>query len=248
MSKKGPQAEEQQQFGAGNSQEQKVKLNPLLTQAEFEKLKKIERRHIVFNGPKQKKRVALTFDDGPDPRFTTQILNILRENNIKATFFLIGKNVQRFPHLVKQEVDEGHAIGSHSWEHKELPKLTPQQLHEDLKKTKEEIKKASGKDILFLRPPYGATKGIEEKLKKEGYVIINWDVDTVDWKPGRTPQQIVDVIQKETQPGSIILFHDAGGNRSATVSVLPQVIQQLKSKGFEFVTVDQLLEVRAYHN
>jgi len=238
-------AEEQQQYASGKPS---PKINPLLTQEESDKLSKLENKHIIYRGAKGKKVVALTFDDGPDPQFTPQILEILRRYNVKATFFLLGQRVQTYPHLVKQEVDEGHIVASHSWEHKYLPNLSPEALKEDLKKTKDAIKMATGKDILMLRPPYGAAKGIEELLKKEGYMILNWDVDTLDWEPGRTPQQIMDVIQKQTSEGSIILFHDAGGNRSTTVATLPQVIETLQQQGYQFVTIDQLLGVRAFHN
>ncbi|WP_168188639.1 polysaccharide deacetylase family protein [Thermoflavimicrobium daqui] len=244
---KKPTPQGQQQYAGGKQQETKTNLNPLLKQEEFDKVKKYERNHIIYNGPKDKKQVALTFDDGPDPRYTKQVLEILKQNDIKATFFLIGQHVKQHPDLVKQEIDEGHTIASHSWEHKQLPKLSPDQLKEDLNKTRDAIKEASGKEVMLMRPPYGDAKGIGETIKKEGFLIVNWDVDTNDWR-GRTPEQMFEVIQKFTGNGSIILHHDGGGNRSNTVSSLNKTIQTLKSKGFEFVTVDQMLGIRPYAN
>ncbi|SFJ36694.1 polysaccharide deacetylase family protein [Thermoflavimicrobium dichotomicum] len=238
------QTQKQQQFATGKAER---KQGPI-TKEEKIQLGKLEKDHVIYHGPKDQRVVALTFDDGPHPKYTQKILDILHKENVKATFFLIGKNVQYYPELVEKEIKEGHVVASHSWAHRFFSNMGMENAKEDLEKTRAEIKKATKKNVLLFRPPYGAIKGMEEEVKKAGFVVINWDVDTNDWRPGRTPQQILQVIKKQVQPGSIILQHDGGGNRTATVQALPKVIKYLKEQGYRFVTVDELLGIRPYTN
>jgi peptidoglycan/xylan/chitin deacetylase (PgdA/CDA1 family) len=143
-------------------------------------------------------------------------------------------------------VDEGHVVGSHTWDHPFLPKLSDARVRQEIERTSQIVKQITGKRMALLRPPYGAIKGKIHLVENMGYSIIEWDVDTLDWKKGRTPAQIFQVIKRETRPGSIILEHCGGGPRLATVKSLPKVIQYLKKKGYEFVTVDQMMNIAAY--
>jgi delta-lactam-biosynthetic de-N-acetylase len=246
---------EQKQFATGNTEteeskvkEEEVKEDRPFTSEEIESLEKFEKKNVILNGSRKKKKVALTFDDGPHHEYTPKILDILAQEDVKATFFLIGQNIESGKELVKRAVDEGHTVANHTWTHPDLSKTASSDIKKELRKTKEKINEVTGKNVMLLRPPYGAISGKSNVVKKEGYAIINWDVDTNDWRPGRTSSDIVQVVKDTVQSGSIILMHDGGGKRDATVNALPEMIQYLKEAGYEFVTVDQLLDVRPYSN
>ncbi|WP_168188788.1 polysaccharide deacetylase family protein [Thermoflavimicrobium daqui] len=242
-----PEISKQQQYASGKSEKEKTKETGPLTSKELSHLKKYEKDDVVFNGKRDSEKwVALTFDDGPHPEYTEKILDILQKEKVKATFFLIGQNVKSYPKLVQKELDEGHVIGNHSWDHPFLPGLGKEAATANIEKAKKEIEKAVKKQVTLLRPPYGAVEGIKKELKKSGSVIVNWDVDTNDWREGRTSEQIFEAVKKHVQPGSIILQHDGGGNRSATIQALPKIIRYLKEQGYQFATIDQLLEMRPY--
>jgi peptidoglycan/xylan/chitin deacetylase (PgdA/CDA1 family) len=216
--------------------------------AEMKHLTQILKQPIVLNGPRTKKEIALTFDDGPDDVYTYQVLKILKKEGIRATFFVIGNQAKAYPHVVRQIMEEGHVLANHSWRHAYLPKLTPAQLKKDLAHTNQAVFEATGKNMLLLRPPYGAAENITNQMKSWNYTIVNWDVDTNDWQKGRTADQIYHAVIKNAQNGSITLQHNGGGDRSATVKALPRIIKDLKKKGFKFVTLDEMLKVPAYSN
>jgi peptidoglycan/xylan/chitin deacetylase (PgdA/CDA1 family) len=188
----------------------------------------------------------LTFDDGPDGKYTPQILNILKKYHVHATFFVIGEQVKEYPNMIKRMIKEGHVVANHTWDHPHLPKLSNAKVRQEMLRTNQIVKQITGKEMDLMRPPYGEVEGKVRLLQDMGFSVIEWDVDTLDWKKGRTPAQILRVIKKETRPGSIILEHCAGGPRRATVQALPKVIKYLKSKGYQFVTVDQMLGIPAY--
>lgn len=203
---------------------------------------------IVYQGPQDKKRVALTFDDGPDRRYTPQVLDILKGEQVPATFFVVGKEVNQNRDVARRIVSDGHVIANHTWSHVLLSSQPDKRVQGELVRTVQAVKKATGKEMSLMRPPYGAVEGKEQQVTQTGHRIINWDVDTNDWKPGRSSQQILETVKGNVVPGSIVLMHSGGGNRSATVQALPEIIQHLKKQGYEFVTVDQLLDVPAYIN
>ncbi len=249
--------EQQKQFATGNTQKEEqqgteqeveVKEDRPFTSEELEKLEKFEKKNIILNGSRKKKVVALTFDDGPHHEYTPKILDILAEEDVKATFFVIGQNIESGKELLKRTVAEGHTVANHTWTHPLLSDLASSAIKKELQRTKEKIHEVTGKNVMLLRPPYGGITGKTKVVKKEGYAIINWDVDTNDWRPGRTSSEIVQAVKNTVQSGSIILMHDGGGKRDATVKALPRMIKYLKEEGYEFVTVDQLLEVRPYSN
>lgn len=194
----------------------------------------------IRNVPTSQKVIALTFDDGPLKDTTPEILGILKEKNVKATFFVVGERVERFPMLVQQEIEEGHEVGTHTYSHPNLTKLRKNQLEEELYKTEKAILTVAPKPTLF-RPPGGAYNDKIIKLTKDnGYLTILWSIDTQDW---RSPPvgDIVNSVLKDVKPGSIILLHD-GKYPSPTPEAVEFIIDSLRSLGYEFVTVSELLQ------
>lgn len=179
------------------------------------------------------KCVALTFDDGPGS-YTPELLKTLAQYDAKATFFLIGKNVAKYPDIVKAEFAAGHEIGNHTWSHEHLTKMSVAAAQKDLKKTDEAIKHAIGKNPTLIRPPFGA---LGPALKKSLDVpVALWDVDTLDWKT-RDTKKTVKTAEKVV-PGSIVLMHDI---HESTVKAVPKILEDLKSQGYHFVTVTQII-------
>ena len=194
-------------------------------------------------------KVALTFDDGPHDHYTNQVLDVLQELDVPATFFVVGWRVQKHPEVVKRMVGEGHLVGNHTWNHPNLRRISEWSVRDQMQRTEDAIHNAIGLRTATMRPPYGAvTPETLITLKDMDYKAINWSVDSIDWR-----DQDVDKILINTLPdvrgGGILLFHDAGGegqSRAATVASLPEIIHTLRTQGYEFVTVDQLLDIPAY--
>ena len=183
--------------------------------------------------------IAMTFDDGSSPGNTTRLLDILKQRNIKVTFFMIGPNVVAHPEIARRALAEGHEIGNHSWTHPQLSKLSDQRVTEEITKTQEAIKNACGFTPTLLRPPYGAiTKRQREWIENQfGLNVILWSVDPLDWKrPGASV--ITQRILSGAQSGAIILSHDI---HQQTVDAMPATLDALLAKGYKFVTVSQLI-------
>lgn len=183
--------------------------------------------------------IAMTFDDGPSPETTPRLLDILKQRNIKATFFMIGQNAERNPAIVQRILAEGHEIGNHSWTHPQLSKLSDDRVTEEINKTQAAIKSACGYTPVLLRPPYGAiTARQKDWIEKQfGLSVIIWSVDPFDWKrPGASV--IEQRILAGARPGAIILSHDI---HKQTVDAMPATLDALAAKGFKFVTVSQLI-------
>lgn len=187
--------------------------------------------------------IAMTFDDGPSAALTPRLLDILKQRNIKATFFVLGQLVQEHPEIVQRAVAEGHEIANHSWDHKALNKLGEGGLEHELADTSAAISKATGKPVTLMRPPYGATNPrLNRAIEKEfGMKVILWSVDPFDWKrPG--PNVIEQRIVAGTKPGAIILSHDI---HPGTIEAMPGTLDALLSKGYKFVTVSELLAMES---
>lgn len=195
----------------------------------------------VYRHNTDKKRVALTFDDGPHYKYTAEILDILDEYGAKATFFVVGELAERYPELILRELSEGHEIGNHTWSHPKMKKLTTSTLRQELIKTEELLNEIADYRPKLFRPPEGAFSPLAEKTAENiDYEIILWTVDTRDW--AHTPvDKIVDNVMKNTLPGSIILCHDFIGRDSPTPDAIRQFIPKLIEEGYEFVTVSELL-------
>jgi peptidoglycan/xylan/chitin deacetylase (PgdA/CDA1 family) len=183
--------------------------------------------------------IAMTFDDGPSSANTPRLLEILKQRNIKATFFLIGQNAASNPDIVRRILADGHEIGNHSWTHPQLSKLPDDRVTTEINKTQDAIKDASGFTPTLLRPPYGAiTARQREWIENQfGLSIILWSVDPFDWKrPGASV--ITQRILSQVRPGAIILSHDI---HKQTVDAMPATLDSLIAKGYKFVTVTQLI-------
>ncbi|WP_286625516.1 MULTISPECIES: polysaccharide deacetylase family protein [unclassified Thermosynechococcus] len=192
---------------------------------------------------KPEKVVALTFDDGPWGTSTRQVLQILKEEEVKATFFVLGKHALMYPNIIADIVKAGHAVGNHSWSHPYQP-VDPEVAKQEIENTSALIAKQSQAQTRLFRPPGGnLTTGLVDYAKSKNYAIILWSVDTHDTRPNTTAADIVERTLKEVKPGSIILLHDGGGDRATTRKALPTLIRRLRQKGYRFVTVPELLQL-----
>jgi peptidoglycan/xylan/chitin deacetylase (PgdA/CDA1 family) len=191
-------------------------------------------------------KIALTFDDGPDDKFTAQVLDVLRNNNVKATFFVVGFRAEARPDLVARMVREGHIVGNHSYNHALLTKMSVPNFEKQVESTQSVIQRLTGYEPRLFRPPYGAVN--EEQVQwaaSHRFLIVNWNVDSLDWK-GLSAERVSSNILTTAKAGSIILQHCGGGegeDLSGTVRALPIVIQKLRDQGYQFVTVPELLHV-----
>ena len=186
------------------------------------------------------KLVALTFDDGPWPGQTDKILAILKKEGVRATFFMLGTQVRRSPELVRRVAAEGHTVGSHSLSHKELTKLKPPEIGKEISAGVSAIAAVTGARPVWFRPPYGAINGtVREQARAQKVRVALWEIDTLDWtRPGT--QKLYRNAVRSTKPGQIVLMHDGGGDRTQTIAALPLIIDDLRAKGFTFVTLDEL--------
>lgn len=187
----------------------------------------------------QEKVVALTFDDGPDPIDTPVILDILKEKEVRATFFVLGKAAQSNPALLKRLVKEGHEIGNHGFSHDYKQRY----LVKEMDQTDQAVFAATGNHTYFYRPPGGlVSKPQLEAAKQNGHLVVLWSVDSKDWRnPGVKP--IVDNVMKNVFPGSIILMHDGGYQRTQTVKALGPIIDALKANGYRLATLSELKNI-----
>lgn len=200
----------------------------------------------LSNGTRDQPLVALTFDDGPLPPYTDQVMDVLERYGVPATFFCVGLNARAYPEDLARMREQGHALGNHTWSHPMLPELTHPQLTEQLDRTDEAIARASGGGAPTLfRPPYGArTPQVMGWLAETDRTITLWDVAPDDWTmPGA--DAIARIVLDQVRPGSVVLLHDGGGDRSQTVAALPPVIEGLLARDYRFVRVDELLPARA---
>ena len=189
--------------------------------------------------------IALTFDDGPHPTQTPQILAILRKHHAHATFFVLGMLAQYHPALVRQEAEDGNEVGLHTWNHENLSHLSAHAITANLTKTQAQVQALVGKPIRLVRPPYGSLNASAAAVVRGlGYRIVLWSVDTNDWRrPGA--DAIYSRLLHGARTGAIILCHDGGGPRSQTIAALARAVPALQQRGYEFATVSQVLGLHA---
>ena len=179
--------------------------------------------------------VALTFDDGPHPVYTPQMLDGLREKNVRATFFLQGQCIEGNEDIIRQMQEDGHLIGNHTFSHVQLTRLSQEKAREEIVKTSCAIYDVTGVYTAFVRPPFGEwPKGLEFKVTM---IPVLWTVDSRDWYTQNTPVIVKEVLDA-VEPGDIILMHDT---YQTSVEAAMQIVDALKGKGYEFVTVDELI-------
>jgi peptidoglycan/xylan/chitin deacetylase (PgdA/CDA1 family) len=201
---------------------------------------------FFLEGPGEDKAIALTFDDGPDPVYTDRILGILEKADVKATFFLVGAKVRHWPQVARRIERAGHATGGHGYEHIDLAKLSPDAaVHEQLEPTQKAFSEILGHPMRLFRPPYGALTDDEiARFAKRGLTIVDWSVDSLDWKVGAEgADRIYRTVMRYVHPGAIVLLHSGGGNHGATARALPGLLDTLRAQGYRFVTVPELLRL-----
>jgi cellulose synthase/poly-beta-1,6-N-acetylglucosamine synthase-like glycosyltransferase/peptidoglycan/xylan/chitin deacetylase (PgdA/CDA1 family) len=224
-----------------------------------EEMTDLPRSYVVEQYGYDPHKLAISFDDGPDPVWTPRILAVLKKYNVKATFMVIGGQAQDNVGLLKQYIQDGHEIGNHTYTHPDISEISDFQLRSELNLTERLFAAKLGIQPLFFRPPYSIDQEPDTndqaapayRIQQMGYTIVGNKIDTDDWNehPRKTPQQITDAVlqqienmkSKPWQRGSIILMHDGGGDRSATVAALPLLITTLRAKGYQIVNVSDLM-------
>lgn len=202
---------------------------------------------FFLQGAANENQVALTFDDGPDPRFTNDVLDVLNQYNVPATFFLMGSRAVAYPEIVTRIQNEGHVIGNHTYFHPNLAEESSlETLEREVSRTEDALNDIIGFRTRLFRPPYGFLYNeLVEKLAEMNYFVIGWSVDSLDWQED-PPEVIASNVLDITHPGAIILMHDGAdwdGDRTNTIEALKQIIPTLQEQGYEFVTVPELLNI-----
>ncbi len=245
-----------QKTGAGAS-----KIHPIL--GEFNNLSEEEQKNIkkwrndivkfaadnpglVFiNGFTSEKMVCLTFDDGPDDVITPQVLNILKRNHVKASFFFVGNKLDQHPDVVQRAYREGHLVLSHSWSHQQLNLMEHQEIRREIQLTEDKLYELIGQRPAFIRPPFGQIdKKVTDVIKGKGGKIILWSIDTSDGSQGEKGS-IVKNATEHIRPGDVILLH-CDGDKTETVKALPEIITSLREKGYQFVDLGEMLQINPY--
>lgn len=185
-----------------------------------------------------KKHIALTFDDGPHPQVTKQILQLLEKYDAKATFFMLGSRIQFYPALVQEVRDAGHEIGNHTWTHPVLTKMSAAAIQKEFESTEQALVNTIGQNSTLFRPPYGAINdSVRALIPRQS---VNWTIDTLDWKH-RDPNKLLPMVKKSLHNNAIVLMHDI---HQSTADGLESVLNYLQSEGYEFLTVSDVLQ---YH-
>lgn len=221
-----------------NSMETAYKTVPDILLQDHDELVRGLRFHKFIRGDANKKQIAITFDDGPHPAFTPKLLDILKQYNVKATFFLVGMMAEKYPDLVKAEVAAGHDVGNHTYHHVNLTKIPVGNVAAEIKACGEVIQHITGDAPHLFRPPGGDyNRQVAETSEALGYIMVLWTDDPGDYaSPGMKAIQMRTLDRVAN--GGIILIHDGV---QQTVDVLPLILDYLKKKGYEVVTIDELM-------
>lgn len=191
--------------------------------------------NLVWDIPNSDKKIFLTFDDGPIPEITEWVLDILKSEEIKATFFCIGDNIKKHPEVYKRILAEGHQTGNHTFNHLNGWKTETNHYIDNFKLCETECLKLNSEHSFLFRPPYGKIKPSQTKaIRNLGYKIIMWDVLSYDFDPNIIPEKCLENVISNTEQGSIIVFHDSKKAEINLKFALPKAIQILKNKGFVF--------------
>jgi peptidoglycan-N-acetylglucosamine deacetylase len=192
----------------------------------------------IYNVQTDEKKIAISFDAAWGNEQTQTLIDILKQYNVHATFFVVGAWVDKYPDSVKALAEAGHEVCNHSNTHPHMPKLTQQEMTAQITECNKKIMAITGKSPLLFRPPYGDyNNAVIDTVNSLKMYPIQWDVDSLDWKDP-TPQQIIDRVTKKVKPGSIVLFHNGAKN---TPAALPTILKTLQSEGYTIVPVSQLI-------
>ena len=219
-----------------------IEVQPIIPIADSKQKAERMAGRIFWCGSEDKGQVALTFDDGPNPEYTPQILAVLDKYHVKATFFMAGEMTQQYPKVVRKVTDQGHEVANHTMTHPEAPKVDRQRLRQEVREAAQLLEEISGKKIHYFRPPYGYFDAAYFQACRDNNMdVVLWSIVPKDWE--QPPAEvIVQRVSVEIQPGAIVLLHDGGGDRRQTVKALPSIIEAIQAKGLQVVTLSQLLE------
>ena len=183
--------------------------------------------------------LTLTFDDGPHGSLTPKLLDLLAQRRARCTFYVIGRNVEAYPEIARRIVAEGHEIANHTWTHPQLSRLSAARVADELRRTHETVLEVTGVRMTNLRPPYGAFNDSVRRVAfdRHGYDTIMWSVDPLDWKY-RNASRVTRELVKGAAPGAVLLCHDI---HPSTIAAMPSTLDQLLGRGFQFVTVAELM-------
>lgn len=202
--------------------------------------------NVLTHGNSERKQIALTFDDGPYPPYTQNLLQVLAAKKVRATFFMVGENAARHPEVVRLVQSQGHQIALHAGYHQDLLKLAPAQLKENIAYGKRTLEQLTGQPVHYMRPPHGFKDWLVlQTMQEAGLQAVNWSVIPRDWtNPGVA--QIVNRVCSSAEPGAIVLLHDGDSPKQAapreqTVAATAQIIDRLQAEGYEFVTIEELV-------
>ncbi|GAB2704109.1 polysaccharide deacetylase family protein [Paenibacillus thermoaerophilus] len=210
------------------------------------------RGEVVWEVPMNEKLIALTFDDGPNPKTTPRILELLKRYEAKATFFVIGYRVDQFPNVVKREIAEGHEVANHTYNHVYFNRkaANPDKIASELQQAQQRIEAVTHQTCPWFRPPGGYYNDVVvNTARKNGYTVVlwSWHQDTKDWQsPG--VRKIVDKVLKNARNGDIVLFHDHVEGSLQTVEALETILPELRRRGFRMVTVTELMKHKRYNS
>lgn len=200
---------------------------------------------LVNHVDTKEKVVALTYDDGPNPPYTNQLIGILERNQIKATFFVVGNIIEKHPATVRLVISKGHELGNHSYSHQKMTSENPSFIRSEIEKTDQLLRQLGVKEEIHFRAPYGRKfLVLPYLLAKMNKKNILWNVNPNDYK-ALNSEVIENYVLEHVSPGSIILLHDGGGDRSRTVTATESLIKKLAEKGYTFKTVSELMHVNA---
>lgn len=193
--------------------------------------------------------IALSFDDGPDPEYTPRILDILKAHKLSAAFFVVGVNAEQYPDLIRREYNEGHEIGNHTYSHPNIAETSPERTRLELTATERILEHTIGVATTLFRPPYNADSEPQTpeeiipivRAQDAGYVTVAERIDPRDWEKGKTPDSILEEVAAEKETGGIVLLHDGGGDRSATIAALPRIIDYFQQNGYRIVSLGELI-------
>lgn len=195
---------------------------------------------MVHSGPAAGTSMALTFDDGPHPKLTPRLLEILKKENAKATFFMLGEQVEKFPDIAKMVAEAGMEIGNHSFTHADLSKLSTEKIRDEVKRTQDVIEKATGQRPKLFRPPYGAVNDrVLQIAQEEGLTVVTWSIDPRDWDQKKSRESVKEKIIKDGAPGQIVCVHDI---HQRTVDMVEEVMAALREKKLDFTTAGAIVD------
>lgn len=201
---------------------------------------------VVRKIPTTHKVIALTFDDGPSTATTPQLLRVLRDKEVKATFFVLGTSIQRAPSLLSAIAGDGHEVASHSFTHRHSNAIPKEELFRELDKTSELIAAVAARPTLFRPPGGGYNDNLVRELKQHGYTTVLWSIDPRDWER-RSSAQISSFVIEKAVPGAIVLLHE-GECAAGTSEAVGKIIDTLRAQGYEFLTIGELLQYYEVRN